>query len=512
MKFHQKDIEQFKRKNLTQAKIEQDLKHFKNGFPTLEIVNPATIGNGIFQVDETEKVKFAQVFDQSDLKTLKFVPASGAASRMFKLLHCFLEEYPKSEQNLEAFLESSEFKPLKDFFNQIDHLPFYDEIHQQLKSSTENFDELPEDEKILQLVNEMLSPEAFGFSQLPKGLIVFHDYGNNKITAFEEHFYEASKYAANKGVANLHFTISEDHLEKFKSALEKIQPKVESETKTKFQVSFSFQNPATDTIAVDFENEPFRKSDGELLLRPAGHGALIENLNNVEADLVFIKNIDNVSLRNKDNSDSESDLYKKVLAGILIELQSQTFEFIRQLEQNPNEELKTEAIKFLKDRLNIFSDFNNTEDILKTLNRPIRVCGMVINEGAPGGGPFWIKNNDNTTSLQIVEKSQIDLSRESQQKHLENSTHFNPVDIVCGIKNYKGEPFNLQEYVDPDKGFIAEKYIEGTAVKALELPGLWNGGMAFWNTVFVEVPAETFNPVKTVLDLLKPEHQAKIDV
>lgn len=512
MKFLQKDLEQFKNHNLTEAKVEQDLNHFKNGFPTLEIINPATIGNGIFQLDDAEKEKFALVFEKSDLQTLKFVPASGAASRMFKLLHCFMEEYPKSGKNLDTFLESSEFKPLKDFFNQIDNLPFYDEIYQQIKSSTENFDDLPQDEKNLQLVNEMLAPEAFGLSQLPKGLIVFHDYGNEKISAFEEHFYEASKYAANKGVANLHFTISEDHLEKFKSALENIQPKVESETNTKFQVSFSFQNPATDTIAVDFENQPFRKSDGELLLRPAGHGALIENLNNVEADLVFIKNIDNVSLRTKDKTDSESNYYKKVLAGILIELQNQAFEFIHQLEKNPIEKLKSEAISFLKNRLNIYCEFDNTEQILKVLNRPIRVCGMVINEGAPGGGPFWIKNNDDTISLQIVEKSQIDLSRESQQKHLANSTHFNPVDIVCGIKDYKGETFNLQEYVDSDKGFIAEKYIEGTAVKALELPGLWNGGMAFWNTVFVEVPAETFNPVKTVLDLLKPEHQAKVDV
>ncbi|MFN2261664.1 MAG: DUF4301 family protein [Psychroflexus sp.] len=512
MKFLQKDLEQLKKHNLTETKIEQDLKHFKNGFPTLEIVNPATIGNGIFQLNSAEKEKFARVFEISDLQTLKFVPASGAASRMFKLLHCFLEEFPKSNQDIDTFIESSEFSPLKDFFENINHLPFYDEIYNDLKSSKDNFDNLPEGEKMLQLVDQMLAPEAFGLSQLPKGLIVFHDYGKDKITAFEEHFYEASKYAANEGVANLHFTISKNHLDKFESELKQIQPRVEAETGVEFNVYFSFQNPATDTIAVDFENQPFRKSDGELLLRPAGHGALIENLNNVEADLVFIKNIDNVSLRTKGKTDSESNYHKKVLAGILIELQNKNFDLIHQLQKNPTYDLKEQAVDFLKNKLNVFCKFEDTEQILKVLNRPIRVCGMVINEGAPGGGPFWIKNNDDSISLQIVEKSQIDLSRKSQQDHLANSTHFNPVDIVCGIKNYKGETFNLQEYVDPDKGFIAEKYIEGTAVKALELPGLWNGGMAFWNTVFVEVPAETFNPVKTVIDLLKPEHQGKVNV
>ncbi|WP_127844546.1 DUF4301 family protein [Psychroflexus aestuariivivens] len=512
MKFLQQDLEQFKKHNLTEEKVMQDLKHFKNGFPNLEIVNPATIGNGIFQLNNTKKEKFSNVFEKSNFKILKFVPASGAASRMFKLLHCFLDEFPKSKQNLKSFLQSSEFKPLKDFFNDINKLPFYDEIYDKLHSSVDNFDDLPKDEKILRLVDEMLSTKAFGLSDLPKGLIVFHNYGKEKVTAFEEHFHEASKYAANNGLANLHFTISEDHLEKFKSALENIQSKVERETNTKFKVSFSFQNPATDTIAVDFDNQPFRKSDGKLLLRPAGHGALIENLNNIDADLVFIKNIDNVSLRTNDKTDSESNYYKKILAGILINLQNKTFKFIRNLQDNPNEDLKEKAVDFLKNKLNVYSDFENVDQIISVLNRPIRVCGMVINQGAPGGGPFWIKNNDGTISLQIVEKSQIDLTRESQQKHLSNSTHFNPVDIVCGIKNYKGETFNLKEFVDPDKGFIAEKYIEGTAVKALELPGLWNGGMAFWNTVFVEVPAETFNPVKTVLDLLKPEHQAKVDV
>lgn len=514
MNFHPDDLSHIKNCNQSEEKIAKDLEHFKKGFPNLEIVKPATLGDGILQVDPKEKKKLIDIYKKSSLQVLKFVPASGAASRMFKLLHQFLDEYPTSNLSFERFLEQDQFKDLKVFFDEIEHLAFYEDLVLALKGRGIDFDILSSGTRAYELSKQMLGSDGFQMANLPKGLIPFHKYPQDKLSAFEEHFYEALNYAEKDGKARLHFTISSDHTSKFKSKVSEFQPKIEKETGVNFEVEFSFQHSSTDTVCLDSKDEIFRDEDGKILFRPAGHGALVENLNQLDSDIIFIKNVDNVAHQDSALESAQSSLeYKSVLAGLLIELQNKAFKLLKGLEkESVSEEMIQEAVSFLRNDLNIHVDFKNKDEIIHYLNRPIRVCGMVVNEGAPGGGPFWIKNEDGSISLQIVEKSQIDLSQQDQKEKLEASTHFNPVDIACSLKNYKGEAFDLKQFVDTNKGFIAKKSVGGEIIKALELPGLWNGGMAFWNTVFVEVPAESFNPVKTVADLLKPGHQPKRNV
>ena len=514
MHFHPQDLLHINEHHQSVQKIQQDLKYFSTGFPKLQIISPATLGDGILKINPEEKQDLINTYKHADVNVLKFVPASGAASRMFRLLHQFLEQFPKTELSFESFIKQDEFKPLEDFFKTVEQLPFYEELTQALKTKGIDVNTLPKSKKAIELTQQMLSENGFDMGNLPKGLFPFHDYSERVLSAFEEHVYEALNYAQKKHQIRLHFTISPQHLCKFQSKLNEIQPRLEKETGVKIDIQFSFQHKSTDTICLNSKNEIFRNEDGKIFFRPAGHGALIENLNQLDADLIFIKNVDNVCHRGDISRYNIPTLdYKHVLAGLLIQLQNKMFSFIEKIEASPNDDnLHKEAASFLKTKLNNHTEFNTTADILKHLNKPIRVCGMVINEGAPGGGPFWIKNEDGTLSLQIVEKSQIDLSLPDQKAKMEASTHFNPVDIVCSFKNYKGENFNLQEFVDPTKGFIATKFVGGKSIKALELPGLWNGGMAFWNTVFVEVPSESFTPVKTVLDLVKPNHQLQLHV
>jgi hypothetical protein len=342
----------------------------------------------------------------------------------------------------------------------------------------------------------------------------FHAYDSGSATPFEEHLKEAALYAKTEGKAHLHFTVSPQHDEMFKDEESKVGPKISEATDTQFLISYSNQKPSTDTIAVDMENQPFKNGDGSILFRPGGHGALIENLNEQDADIIFIKNIDNVVVDKNLEKVANS---KKMLAGVLRKVQAKAFDYARLLEDNEVSPEKSDEIKsFLERELNVrmpknYDDLDVGEQlsVLKDkLNRPIRICGMVKNEGEPGGGPFWVKDVEGNISLQIIESAQIDLSDQEQEAILKNSTHFNPVDLVCGVRNHKGEKYDLLDFVDPKQGFITGKTQEGKELKALELPGLWNGAMAFWNTLFVEVPLVTFNPVKTVNDLLKPTHQA----
>lgn len=514
MQFDSSDLAYIKKHDLTVKKIEQDLKHLKTGFPKVEIVKPATLDDGILRLNADEKADVKEIYENSNLEVLKFVPASGAASRMFRLLHQFQEEFPDSDLSYDAFLNQDEFKALKAFFESIENIAFYEDLKSALKHKEIDIDILSKGEKALKLTSQMLDEDGFYMADLPKGLIPFHNYPSDTLTAFEEHFHEALNYAVKNKKAQLHFTISANHLEKFQEKLKEIRPKIEKETGVNFQVDFSFQHPSTDTVCLDADGNLFREEEGKILFRPAGHGALIENLNRLEADIVFIKNIDNVSHQNSAIETDQASLdYKSVLAGLLIQLQKKTFSFLKRLEEEPeNQDLLEKAVSFLRKELNIHLDIKDKQDVFHYLNRPIRVCGMVVNKGEPGGGPFWIKNEDGSISLQIVEKNQIDLSDPDQKEKMEASTHFNPVDIVCSMKNYKGEAFNLKDFVDSDRGFIAHKSVNGKPIKALELPGLWNGGMAFWNTVFVEVPVESFNPVKAVMDLLKPGHQPQADV
>jgi hypothetical protein len=491
--FTKENIKQIEYQGLTIEEIETQINDFQKGFPPMQLIAAASPQNGVTILSEDEETRYISTFGNSlssGLDTIKFVPASGAASRMFKALYEYIETGVETEF-------------ISHFAENIEKFAFYKELRSKTDST-----------QTKELIKTLLSDDGLGYGNKPKGLLLFHKYNGTARTPFEEHLVEAASYCAgSKGTAGLHFTISPEHEKGFTELFNKIKSDYEKRFGIKFKVSFSFQHPSTDTIAVDMENKPALDSNGNLIFRPGGHGALLRNLNELDADMIFIKNIDNVT---PDRLKPETKRYKKAIAGLLVNLRNKVFSYLEKLEkpESANEEELLKNIEtFIRKELFIQFDnqfTNNEEKIIffKTkLDRPIRICGMVRNQGEPGGGPFWAKNPDGTVSLQIVEKAQIDLNDPHQVELLNQSTHFNPVDIICTTKNYKGKKFNLPDFLDPQTGFISIKSVQGEEIKALELPGLWNGAMSNWNTVFVEVPAETFTPVKTVNDLLRPEHQ-----
>lgn len=516
MGLSEQDFEQIREHGVSLENIKKELAIFKKGIAKMELLEAATVGNGILKLTDADFVEKANFFDEhkSDLKLLKFVPASGAASRMFKFLTAFLNEFNIEKETINAYINRKKDTKLPVFIVGMEKLPFFETIYDRLKAEFSNFDSLSRDYKNYYFIKFMLDSEYFDFASKPKGILPFHKYATRIATPIEEHLYECGYYSSTNNKSYLHFTVSESHQQQFEQIINDVKDKVEKETHTSIEVSYSYQDKSTDTIAVTMNDKAFRTEEGKLLFRPGGHGALIGNLNQLDADIIFIKNIDNVILHNNETI----ALYKKALAGILLELQQQIFACLNLIDLYTIEDKQIEEIKiFLKEKLNmdIKSDFDlytieNKIKVLKNiLDRPIRVCGMVINEGEPGGGPFWVKSAEKEVSLQIVESSQVDLNNKKQAKIMANATHFNPVDLVCATKNYKNEKFNLHQFVDENSGFIVEKNYQGKDIKGYELPGLWNGAMANWLTVFVEVPLITFNPVKTVNDLLKEAHQSK---
>ncbi len=513
--FTEKDIENIQRKGITIDEVNAQVARIKNGMSHSNLIATATIGKGIESYSANEVKDFIGLYEsrQNHLSTLKFVPASGAATRMFKFLFQFLKIFDPSKESIEDYAEKNNDALIKKFISNLEKFPFYNQVLSKAKKINSSFDNLCEGEKYLQFVKTMLDDNGLHYSFSPKGLLPFHKYGDDVITAFQEHLFESTLYASSNNKANLHFTVSEKHHPYFIEELNRIKQGLEQKTNTTFNVSFSCQKEATETIALTEEGSVFRKEDGSVLFRPAGHGALLENLNDLNNDLIFIKNVDNIVVANKNIEVSE---YKKLLAGILIKVQEQVFTFLNRLDEDlVLEKELLEMAMFLSNKMYVpieedFEDFTLEEKriyIKEKLNRPIRVCGMVKNEGEPGGGPFLVKDKNGAVSLQIVEFAQINIKDKGQQEIVKNATHFNPTDLVCGVKNYKGEKFNLKEFVDPEAAFITMKTQNGTDIKALELPGLWNGSMAYWNSIFVEVPLNTFNPVKTVNDLLKSAHQ-----
>jgi nicotinamide riboside kinase len=494
--------------------IKKQFSIFNKGILKSVLVNPATLNHGILQLSDADFEKKANYFDanKSKLKLKKFVPASGAASRMFKFLTTFLNEFDFDNESINAYINRKKDTELALFIVGMDKFPFFEAVYEKLKEVYPDFDALGRDYKNYYFIKILLSPEYFDFANKPKGILPFHKYATGIAAPIQEHLYECAFYATSNNQSNLHLTVSENHQTQFEEIIEKVKGKIEAESNSTIAVSYSYQKKETDTVAVDAENKPFRNEKGMLVFRPGGHGALIENLNAIEADVVFIKNIDNVSQNNIKNV----SFCKKALAGVLMELQHQIFDYLRELDNDETTPEKiSEILVFLRDQLNMelnddfhkFKVNNQISTLKETLDKPIRVCGMVKNEGEPGGGPFWVRGIDGSVSLQIVETSQVDLTNKDQVKILSNATHFNPVDLVCGLKNYKNEKFDLKRFIDPNSGFIVHKNNAGIDIKAYELPGLWNGAMANWLTVFVEVPLFTFSPVKTVNDLLKPAHQ-----
>ncbi len=514
MNFSQQDIDQIKDKGLTESQVIAQINTFKNGLPFISLANAATVNNGITILDDKASSRYISLFDskKDQLDLLKFTPASGAATRMFKFLFNFLETYDVKKERLNAYVNKQKANQLQVFLVGFEKLPFYNQVIRKISIKTDYYS-LTEEEKVVTFIKTMLEEKLLNFGAFPKGLLPFHKYKDHVATAFEEHLFEAALYASSNNKARLHFTISEKHKNQFTEEFKSIQNIVEDKTRTSFDISFSYQEEKTDTIAVNDKQEPFRDENNKLHFRPSGHGALLHNLNELNADVIFIKNIDNVVVSRNEKAIAN---HKKELAGLLIEKQAKCFKYLTQIESSEISKSElTEIIQFLESELNVnlptqfnkFSKASKIETLIEKLNRPIRVCGMVKNEGEPGGGPFWVNEKDGSKSLQIVESAQINLQDSLQQNSVNKATHFNPVDVVCSIKNYKGENFNLQDYLDPSTGFITNKTRFGKVIKALELPGLWNGSMANWNTIFVEVPLVTFNPVKTVNDLLKSSHQ-----
>lgn len=489
--FLEKDFSQIHELGIDLETVYQQIKDFKEGFPFMQLQKAATLNDGVLKLSDEELEKYTALYEKkvAKLTPLKFVPASGAATRMFKSLFSFLEE-GKSDKSTDQF-----FDKLSDF-------AFADDLKKIL----------PQDADNKTIVDYYLTRKGLEYGTLPKGLLKFHQYENESRTALEEHLVEGVNYANNDGKVKLHFTVSPEHLSRFLKLLNKVVPNYEEKYNVKFDISFSEQRRSTDTIAVNMDDTPFREKEGSLLFRPAGHGALLANLNDISADIVFIKNIDNVV---PDRIKQPTVAYKKALAGVLLKYQDRIFDYQYQLKEWASEPLLMELSSFFEKELCVlppvgFMGMNHNEKVIyyqKKLNRPLRVCGVVPNTGEPGGGPFWCKNADDSTSLQIVESAQVDMNDEAQKAIFNNSTHFNPVDLICSMKNYRNEKFDLMKYRDLKTGFVTQKSKDGKDLKAQELPGLWNGSMADWNTVFVEVPLITFNPVKTVNDLLRDEHQ-----
>ncbi len=510
--FSSADFVQIYEYGISFEKIKEQLQIFKNGINKSNLISPATVSNGILSLSEADFEVKATSFDasKSKLKLKKFVPASGAASRMFKFLSAFLNDFNIEKESINAYINRKKESQLSLFIIGMDKFPFFESVDKKLKEVYSDFDSLSIDYKNYYFIKMLLASDYFDFANKPKAVLPFHQYKTHIANPIEEHLQECAHYASSNSVSNLHFTVSEIHQSQFEECVDAVKEKLEEESGTKINISYSYQNKSTDSITVDLENKPVRTEDGKLIFRPGGHGALIENLNNLDADIIFIKNIDNVI----QNHIQKISLYKKGLAGILIELQNKIFGYLKEIEnQKITGDKIAEVTLFLKENLNLEIDFENLtleskiDKIKEALDRPIRVCGMVKNEGEPGGGPFWVQDEEGVVSLQIVETSQVDLTDKNQIAILANATHFNPVDLVCGTKNYKNEKFDLKQFVNKKSGFIVEKSIGTNTVKGYELPGLWNGAMANWLTVFVAVPIITFNPVKTVNDLLKPAHQ-----
>lgn len=504
-----KDLKQLSLKGITDIELETQLENFKNGFPYINLAGAASVGDGIVRLSLLDMKELKEYYERNsaELRTIKFVPASGAASRMFKDLIDLESEYEKSKGN-------KKFSSIIKCLDNIDKFAFSEELRSELKKDKLDLNDLLVNKKYAKIASYILKNPGLGYQTKPKAMLLFHKYPNGSRTAFEEHLIEGVEYSKmSDNTVHLHFTISPEHRGLFEEKVKNVVPALEERLGVKYDIQFSEQLSKTDMVALDKNGKLVRNEDGSILFRPGGHGALLENLNSLDADLIFIKNIDNVTT---DAQREATYLYKKALAGFLLYIQGNIYKFLHQLEDlSVNEVTLSQIEGFVAKMLNIrfsMTYFSKSmreriNILIRKLNRPIRVCGMVRNEGEPGGGPYWVRNEHGHKSLQIIEASQIDFSNKFQVDMVKDSSHFNPVDLICAVRNYKGNKFNLKNYVDKKTGFISQKKQNGIEMTIQELPGLWNGSMADWNTIFVEVPIETFTPVKTLADLLRKEHQ-----
>ena len=504
---NEKDLSQMAAKGISPVTVEAQLERFRTGFPFLKLVGSARPGEGITVLDEKTEaaaIERWQHYLADGGEVIKFVPASGAASRMFKALYSFVDG------NDDIAPAGS---PVADLIARISEVPFLAELEAACaKLYSKSVSELVAEGRQKDIIRAIIAPEGMNYGKLPKALLTFHRYPDSTRTSLEEQLAEGAQTAATSGKVRLHFTVSADHHKLFEEKIKAVLPAVEARTGLKYDITMSEQKPSTDTVAATVDNELFRDADGHLVFRPGGHGALIENLNDIDSAVVFIKNIDNVV---PDSRRESTVRYKQIIGGVLIlahDFISAALDCIRSGEYTDAH--LASFVAFMRGTLNIHDERLSTlrgaelaNFIASKLDRPLRVCGMVRNEGEPGGGPFIAYNPDGSASPQILESTQINPASPEAMAMMKSATHFNPVDLVCYLKRPDGSRYNLPDYVDPDTGFISSKSFAGRELKALELPGLWNGAMSDWSTIFVEVPASTFNPVKTVNDLLRPAHQ-----
>lgn len=494
LNFNESDLIQMKLRGSSSTEVEKQFSHFEKGFDFAKLVRAATIDDGILVMPLPMVQQLVNQYDQimKDREILKFVPASGAASRMFKELYSYQQNNDEETK-----------KKARYFLSVLPKFAFFEELSEIMQQAGYSLQGEIDKGNYKMIISFILDSCGLNYGNSPKGLLKFHRYSDKSRYAVEEHFVEAALYARNHDkVCRIHFTVSPAHQADFEKVILELKGAYESRFGVVYDITYSVQDPGTDTLAATEENLPFRDDDGKLLFRPGGHGALLMNMNKLKADVVFVKNIDNVITEDKL---AATVTYKKVLAAYLVELQNKLFEYLTKLENVNCKSLDSSEVRnFIEEKLMIpIRKDSSIEELKILMNRPIRVCGMVKNEGEPGGGPYWVENSRGETRLQIVESSQIDIHNSSQKKIMENATHFNPVDMVCSFRDYKGNFYNLPDYVDENSGFISLKSYGSRTLKAMELPGLWNGAMADWLTIFVEVPLETFNPVKTVFDLLK---------
>jgi hypothetical protein len=501
--FSEEDLRAMSARGIDPAEALHQLEIFRRGVAPSRLLRPARVGDGIVQITPNERKALISLHDQAagQGRMLKFVPASGAASRMF------------TEWQSCCRTKSSDARGSENFLRDLSRFAFYDDLKEVMARNGQDVHHYVRDQRCIDILEYILTAKGLNYASLPKALLKFHSYAGHNRTAMEEHLVEAAYYVRDdKNICRIHFTVSGEHEALFLDKLGPAKSYYEHLFGVGYDVGVTIQHPSTDTIAVDTENRPFRDGSGKIVFRPGGHGALLQNLNAIDGDIIFLKNIDNIV---PDRLKEITVLHKKVLAGYLVRLQEEIFESLNLLsEKNVNEGQTSRIIRFCQEKLFMpFPDeFKNysasakKKYLINKLDRPLRVCGMVKNEGEPGGGPFWVEEKDGSESLQIVEQHQVDSHSEDQKKIWRSSTHFNPVDLVCGVRNHRGEKFDLNLYADRNTGSISQKRHEEGELKALELPGLWNGSMAVWNTVFIEVPLETFNPVKTVDDLLRNSH------
>ena len=506
---------------ISTEQIVHQLEIFERGALFADIIKPCKKGDGIFVIDESKHQELLEIHRLAAIsgRLIKFVPASGAASRMFSKIQSYLNEsefIPYSKLK-EDSAKNSDARSVYEFITNLKYFAFYDQLKAILKNENIDLETISDEDDVSIILKRVLDSKGLNYSFYPKGAILFHKHKEKSRTAFEEHLFEAINLAADQSNSvKIHFTIAEEHSDLVSQIINNSTNELKKGG-IKLNVTYSYQKKSTNTISVTLDNKPFKESNGKFVFRPAGHGALIENLNELDCDIVLIKNIDNILPSTKND---ESIKYKKLMTGFLVSIQEQIFNYLQMIEsKKANGKVISEITKFVSEFLSISLpgefDKQTTDEkaayLFSKLNRPLRVCGMVKNEGHPGGGPFFVRDLNGAISIQIVEESQINKENSEHLEIFNASTYFNPVDMVCALRDFKGKKYNLKNYVDGSSGLITTKSYEGKSLKALELPGLWNGSMTYWNTVFVEMPADTFNPVKEINDLLKPAHQVKVD-